>query len=241
MMRIVTTLYRFSLKKATRVFFENEGNRDTLVGLKAVRRDQTVVMPGAGVNTEEFPFCAYPSEQEPVHFLFIGRIMKEKGVDELFEAIRRLRKEGSTAQFDFIGWYEDDYQEVVESMQRDGLLIYHGFQQDVRPYIEKAHCVILPSYHEGMSNTLLESASMGRPLITTDIPGCREAILEGQNGFLVPQKDCNSLVDAIRRYCALSHAQRKVFGISSRLHVECCFEKQMVVERTLNCIFNSNV
>ncbi len=116
-------------------------------------------------------FCEYPSENE-TRFLFIGRVMKEKGVDELFEVAEKLRKKYSNVFFDIVGPMEDDYKERIDELVQRGIVIYHDYQKNVKPYIEKCHCFVLPSYHEGMANTLLEAGAMGRPLITSNIHGC---------------------------------------------------------------------
>ena len=146
--KLVSLLYKISLNKAKRIFFENVGNRDTLVNDKIVKLEQTIVMPGAGVNLREFSACEYPPEKEPIRFLFVGRIMKEKGVDELFYSIQKIKGKYENVCFDFIGWYEDDYKPIVEDLQDKGYVSFYGFQSDVRPFIKKAHCIVLPSYHE---------------------------------------------------------------------------------------------
>ena len=230
---LVSVLYKISLNKAEKVFFENRGNRNILVHAGIVRADQAVVMHGAGVNLKEFAPAPYPDTDQGIRFLFVGRIMREKGVDELFVAIRRIKKEFPDACFDFIGWYEDSYQEIVETMEREGLLGFHGFVNDVRPFIEKAHCIILPSWHEGMSNTLLEAASMSRPLITSNIHGCKEAVKEGVNGYLTIVKDADSIYKKIRVFLLLSYEEKKSMGEAGRERMEKYFDKNRVVEKTI--------
>lgn len=234
--KLVSFMYKCTINKAEKIFFENVGNRDVLVQDGIISKDKTVVMAGAGVNLDEFPLTAYPGENEPIHFLFVGRIMKEKGVDELFAAIPEVLKQYPDAVFEFIGWYEDDYNEAVEKMKKDGLIRFYGFQSNVKPYIERAHCVILPSYHEGMSNTLLESAAMGRPLITSNIHGCMEAVKEGETGYLVQVKDKDSLTDKLLQFAALSYAEKRQMGEAGRKHMEEQFDKKVVVAKTLQVI-----
>lgn len=142
MRKLVSFLYKHSLNRADRIFFENVGNRDTLVNDGVVRMEQTVVLPGAGVNLTEFAPAPYPESEEPLRFLFVGRIMQEKGVDEYFEAIRRLRQQHLNTEFDFIGWYEDNYEAQVKEMEAEGLIRFHGFQLEVKPFIRDAHCVV---------------------------------------------------------------------------------------------------
>ena len=230
--RMIIILYKLALRKANLVFFENVGNRDAFVENKIITKDRTVVMPGAGVNLQEFEFTPYPQSDE-TRFLFVGRIMKEKGVDELFYAIRKLKKKYSNIRFEFIGWYEDDYEKEVEELQEEGLITYYGFKPDVRPYIRNSHCIILPSYHEGMSNTLLEAAAMGRPLITTDIHGCKEAVSDGVNGYLCNLKDKIDLTNKIEVFIRLSNESKIKMSAKSRRLMEDIFDKNYVVSETI--------
>lgn len=233
MRKLVSMMYKFSMNKAEKIFFENVGNRDTLVNENIVRAEQTVVMAGAGVNLDEFAFCEYPEDDGAVHFLNVGRIMREKGMDELFYAIRKIKKEYPNTTFDFIGWYEDDYKETVEKMQSENLIAFHGFQSDVTPFIKNAHCIVHPSYHEGMSNTLLESCSMGRPIITSNVHGCLEAVDEGKNGFLCNVKDGEDLYCKIKQFIELPYEKRREMGRYARKFVEMNFDKNDVVDRTI--------
>lgn len=233
MRKLVSMMYKFSMNKAEKIFFENVGNRDTLVNENIVRAEQTVVMAGAGVNLDEFAFCEYPEDDGAVHFLNVGRIMREKGMDELFYAIKKIKKEYPNTTFDFIGWYEDNYKETVEKMQSENLIAFHGFQSDVTPFIKKANCIVHPSYHEGMSNTLLESCSMGRPIITSNIHGCLEAVEDGKNGFLCNVKDGEDLYCKIKQFIELPYEKRREMGRYARRFVEMNFDKNDVVDKTI--------
>ncbi len=235
---LVTALYKLSLKKAKGVFFENEGNLETLVNAKVVKKSQAILMPGAGVNLQEFSPAPYPDSDKEIRFLFVGRIMQEKGVDELFAAIRHLKPLYPQTRFDFIGWYEDAYQTEVEQMQKEGLIHFHGFQPEVRPYIERCHCVILPSWHEGMSNTLLEAAAMARPLITNRIHGCMEAVIEDISGYLCEKQKPESLVQKMEQFIKLSHNDKLKMGLTGRILMEQSFDKNKVVETTINKFTN---
>lgn len=233
MRTLVSVMYKFSMNKAEKIFFENVGNRDTLVNGKIVRKEQTVVMAGAGVNVDEFAFSEYPEDDGYVHFLNVGRIMQEKGMDELFYAIKKIKKEYPNTTFDFIGWYEDNYKDTVEAMQKEGLIRFHGFQSDVTPFIKKADCIVHPSYHEGMSNTLLESCSMGRPIITSNIHGCLEAVEEGRNGFLCNVKDGEDLYLKLKKFIELPYETKKSMGEYARKFVVENFNKTDVVNKTI--------
>lgn len=234
---IVSSMYRFALRKANAVFFENSGNLDTFVSKKIISQDKTVLLPGAGVDIDFYPKRAYPSEKDGIRFLFVGRIMKEKGVNELFSAAERLKAElGDRVCFDVAGFFEDSYSEKVKELSERGIITYRGFLEDVRPLYEGCHCVVLPSYHEGMSNVLLEGASTGRPLITSDIPGCREAVIDGVSGFLCDPADADSLYRALKRFVALTEGERREMGNMGRGHIENAFSKSRVVSQTLKAI-----
>ena len=230
---LVTVLYRLALKKAEVVFFENAGNQETLLSARVVRRGQCRLLPGAGVNLAHFSPAPYPKQEQPVRFLFIGRVMAEKGIDELFAAMARLRADGLDCTLDVLGGYEEHYEQTIRRYTQAGWLRYHGYQKDVRPFIVQAHCFVLPSWHEGMANTNLECAAMARPIITSRIHGCMEAVVEGESGFLCEPKDADSLYRAMLSFCRLPGAVREKMGKAGRKHMESCFDKTRVVAQTL--------
>lgn len=234
--RIVTIMNRVGCKDAKVVFFENEENRQLFVKDKIVKARHTHRLNGAGVDLEKFQYCDYP-EGEVIKFLFIGRVMAEKGIDELFSAMRRLVSEGIKCQLDVLGGYEEDYESKIAQYENEGWLQYWGYQKDVRPFIEQCHCFVLPSWHEGMANTNLESAASGRPLITTNIHGCLEAVIENKSGFLVERKNANDLYQKMKEFTELSYEERKAMGLASRKHMEDVFDKKKVVKETIKNIF----
>ena len=233
--KIVSTLYKVGFKSAKSVFFENEHNAQVLIDDKIITKEQAVVMKGAGVNLEQFKFHPMPSD-EVVKFLFIGRIMAEKGVDELFEVIKRIKVDYDNVEFGFIGWFEDDYSSIIKELEEDGFIKYYGYQSDVIPFIQDSHCIVLPSYHEGMANVLLEGAAMGRALITSNIPGCREAIVEGKNGWTCKVKDSDDLYEKIKMFVDTSYEDKVNIGLYGRNHMENFFDKRKVVGLTLEQI-----
>lgn len=235
--KLVVNLYRIALKKAKVVFFENAGNKQELLKYNIVKEEQTCILNGAGVNLEEYPFCEYPEEGE-THFLFIGRVMKEKGVDELFEAAERIKSKYENVYFNIVGPMEDNYKEKIDSLVERGIIEYHGYQQDVKPFIKKCHCFVLPSYHEGMANTLLEAAAMGRPLITSRIHGCMEAVEEYKNGFLVEVGNSEQLYGSLERFHLCNHIKKREMGQVSRKRVENNFDKRAIVSLTLKKLEN---
>ena len=235
--KLVTLMYKVSMRKSKCVFFENPGDRDVLLGLGAVKKEQCHVLNGAGVNLEKFKFAKYPSE-EKIHFIFIGRVMKEKGVDELFAAAKRLHNEYDNVEVDMLGRFEDDYEKIVNDLDKQGIINYIGFQKDVRPFIEKASCFVLPSYHEGMANTLLECGAMGRPLITSNIHGCLEAVDDGKNGYLCNVKDAEDLYKKMKMFIELPYADKMKMGQASHEFVAGKFDKRKVVEETVREIMS---
>ena len=230
---LVSTMYRAALKKANVVFFENAGNRETLLNEGIVHQNQCKLLPGAGVNLEHYMLTPYPQEAEPVRFLFIGRVMAEKGIDELFAAMERLCREGFSCCLDVLGGFEENYAQIIGKYTAQGWLHYHGYQKDVRPFIAQAHCFVLPSWHEGMANTNLECAAMGRPLITSRIHGCMEAVIEGESGLLCEPKNVDRLYEAMRQFLGMSNERRAAMGKAGRQHMEKVFDKTKVIADTL--------
>ena len=236
----VSILYKIALRKAGTVFFENTQNADEFIKRRIIPQSKVTVLPGAGINTDEYPLSPYP-EEGTFRFLYLGRLMKEKGVSELFEAMEKInKKKGSTVTLDIVGFFDDDYKEQVESLSARGICTFHGFKSDPRPYYAAAHCVVMPSYHEGMSNVLLEAASMGRPLVTTDIPGCREAVDNGKTGLLVPPKDPSALAEAMLRITGLPPSARAEMGTLACEKMLSQFGKEKVVELTVDALKNKH-
>lgn len=231
--RFVLTLYKPVLAGAKVVFFENARNRDTLAAAGVVPQGRDVVLNGAGVNLEDYPSQPYPLEGT-VRFLFVGRVMHEKGVDELFAAAKRMKQTyGDGVEFHIVGSFEEGYKPLMDELEQTGVVKYHGYQSDMKHFYVMADCVVLPSYHEGMSNVLLEAAASGRPLITSDIPGCREAVEPGVSGYLCPARDADALYAAMRQFLELPPAQRAAMGCRGRERMERQFGKATVVAETI--------
>lgn len=232
----VCFLYRKALKKAKIVFFENEDNKKIFEEKRIINERQGLLLNGAGVNLDTFSLSPYPKNDGTINFLFIGRVMKEKGIEELFDATRNLFHDGKKVHLDVVGDYEEDYRRIIEVYESEGWLSYHGFQNDVRQFIEKCHCFVLPSWHEGMANTNLECAASGRPVITTNIPGCKESVIDGVSGFLVERKNANNLYECMKRFCSIPQNEKKQMGINGRKHIERNFDKFKVVNKTIEAI-----
>ncbi len=231
-------MYKGALKNAKTTIFENVGNAKEFVDRGIQTKEKQTILSGAGVNLDYYAYRPYP-QNEKVHFLYLGRIMHEKGMDELFYAVRKLKAEGLDFTLDLVGFYEDEYKSEVDSLVDEGIAVFHGFQSDPRPYYAVADCVVLPSYHEGMSNVLLEAAAIGRPVITSKIHGCMEAVKEGDTGFLVKKQDRESLYWAMKAFLRLPLIKKNAMGRDGRERMEMMFDKKEVVKKTIQIVMEN--
>lgn len=199
---LVTSLYRWALSKAEKVIFQNQDNRQSFVDCNIVKAEGSVVVSGSGVNLDHFIVAPLPRGH--VVFLTIARLLGDKGLREQYRAAQIIKERYPEATFLLVGPGDPSPDGIplseVRAWQDSGALKYLGATSDVRPYIEQSHVYVLPSYHEGMPRTVLEAMAMGRPIITTDAPGCRETVVDGVNGFLVPVKDEKALAQAMERF-----------------------------------------
>jgi glycosyltransferase involved in cell wall biosynthesis len=234
---IVVCMYKFALKKAKVVFFENTENRDTFVDNGIIQEKKAHVLPGAGVDLEHYHYLEYPKDEDKMRFLFIGRVMREKGVDELFAAMSKLNKEGYDCELDVLGEMEENYTDIIAQYEREGWLHFRGYQEDVRLYVKKCHCFVLPSWHEGMANTNLECAACGRPIITSDIHGCKEAIINNTTGLLFEKGSLEDLYYTFAKFIKLPNSDREKMGWLGRKHMEELFDKRKIVKETLEALF----
>lgn len=214
---IIFFLYRIVVPGSACVFFQNAYNMKRLQEMKIKGKNNRLI-PGSGVNLDIFKLVPFPKE-EVVRFLFCARLTREKGIYEYLEAAKEIKDSGIIAEFDIIGMGE---QSIIDDVnQYKDYVAYHGFQMDVRPFIEKTQCVVLPSFYgEGISNSLLESASSGRPIITTDMPGCRETVDNEITGFIIKPKNSHLLADAMKKFCAMTWEERLEMGLKGREFVE---------------------
>lgn len=231
---IVVFLYQIALRKAKVVFFENSANKDIFIESRIIKREQACVLNGAGVNLDQYKYLPYPEDESIFKFLFIGRVMKEKGVDELFDAMKLLVKDGYHCELNVVGGCEENYEPVMKQYEKEGWLKYYGYQDDVIPFIEESHCFVLPSWHEGMANTNLECAASGRPIITSNIPGCKEAVIEDVTGLLCEPGNSQSLYITMKKMLLIDVNNRKIMGYEGRKHMERVFDKRKVVRKTLS-------
>ena len=228
--KIGVLLYKYAFTKVKRVFFQNEENRRFFAD-RNIATQAHAMLPGSGVNLQRFTPLEYPSD-ETIEFVFIARIMKEKGIDQYLAAAERIRAKYPKTRFHICGFCEQAYEEKLKDLTDQGVVVYHGMVRDVRPILARTHCTIHPSYYpEGLSNVLLESAASARPIITTDRSGCREVIEDGVNGYVVKQKDSDDLTEKIERFMSLTWEERRDMGLAGRAKVEREFDRQIVVEK----------
>lgn len=228
--RVATFLYKLVAGHEQTIFFQNEGNRLTLERYGVFWKNP-VLIPGSGVNLELHKFEEYPSDEDGIKFVFVSRILQEKGIYELASAARTIHKEYSQVEFHVLGKCEAGYEPIMQKWHNEGVFIYHGHQADVHSFLKKAHALIHPSYYpEGMSNVCLEAAATGRPVLTTnDIYGCKETIDDGRTGIGFPARDSNALTEAIRKFLKLSYQEKRKMGENGRKKMEREFDRQLVV------------
>lgn len=228
--KITLALYRTGLRKAKHVFFQNQANQDFMLKHKVVRGVYSL-LPGSGVNLERFAPLPYPDETDGIHFVFISRIMREKGIEQYLAAAKHFTASHPELHFHICGFCEPEYKGKLDECVKNGTAIYHGMVRDVREIHKISHCTIHPSfYSEGISNVLLESCASARPIITTDRSGCKEVVDDGVNGYAVKQRDSEDLIKKIEKFLALTHEQKMQMGLAGRVKVEKEFDRKIVVD-----------
>ena len=234
---LVTALYRPALRKAEAVFFHNEDDRDLFVGRKIVRSEQAIVIPGSGIDLSRFKPEPLPGKADAPVFLLIGRLISEKGVREFVDAAARLKSDWPNARFQLLGDFATGPRAVsrdeLEGWVAAGTVEYLGSSPDVRPFIAAADCLVLPSYREGLPRSLLEGAAMGRPLIATDAPGCRNLVEPGVTGFMCDVQSAASLAGAMESFLHLTPDERVEMGRRARQMVEERFSDERINEAYL--------
>lgn len=241
--RLVEGLYRTAFRRSQRVFFQNDDDRQLFVSRRIVAEARTGLLPGSGIDLERFAPAEMPEHAPggPLKFLLIGRVLYDKGVAEFVEAARQVRAEGYAARFAILGFMDVENRTAVDQATlddwvREGLVDYLGSADDVRPHIAAADCIVLPSYREGTPRTLLEAASLARPLVATDVPGCREVVDEGENGLLCRVKDSTDLARALRQIIAMTPDQRRRFGLAGRRKMERQYDEKLVISQYIRAI-----
>ena len=227
--KVTSCLYRMAVKKADCVFFQNEMNRQVFEKRKIFGKAQEL-LPGSGVNLNHFYYMEMPSSKL-TEFVYISRVMKEKGIEQYLEAAKTIRNRYPNTRFHILGFCEEEYEEILFDLQKKGVIEYHGMQEDVRVFLKDIHCLVHPSFYpEGMSNVCLEAAACGRAVITTKRYGCKETVENGVTGYLVDEKNTDQLVDRIEAFLLLSFEEKAKMGYAARIKMEREFSRDRVVE-----------
>jgi glycosyltransferase involved in cell wall biosynthesis len=242
--RMARLLYRNALSKTEKVFFQNFDDMDLFIEKKFVKKEIAERIPGSGVDYKKFsPMISGQRHNGTFIFLFIGRLIKDKGIFEYINAAKIIRKKYPTVMFNVMGpfWTQNLKNNTITQKQLqnwidEGVIDYLGEKKDVRKYISEADCIVLPSYREGTSNTLLEAASMEKPAITSDTTGCREIVDDSITGFLCKVKDEIDLAEKMEKMILLKPDERIEMGKQARLKIIREYDKQIVIRSYINAI-----
>lgn len=226
--KITMGMYRVGLKRAKCVFFQNAQNKRFFETQKVVR-GKSVLLPGSGVNLDKHIYEKYPADVSTLKFLFVGRLMRDKGIGELIDAAQILSMKYKNLIFKAVGFVEKEYEQTLKEKEADKYLELCGQQDDVHSYMKEAHAIILPSYHEGMANVLLEAAACGRPVLASKVPGCVETFDEGISGYGFEPGNAEDLVRAIEKFIALSPGEMEQMGLAGRRKMEREFDRKIVI------------
>jgi len=231
--RMFRFLYKSGVSGADCIMFQNADNKQYFCRYHMLKKNtRTRLIPGSGVDLNEHEVLPYPDDKNQVHFLFIARVMKEKGIDQYLNVAKRVHERHPNTVFDICGYCDDKkYLSLLEEADKQGYIQYHGEQKKLKDFFANAHCIVHPSYYpEGMSNVLLEASAHGRPIITTERAGCREIVDDGITGFLTPIKDEVIMEKSIEKFLAMSWEQKKEMGLAGRRKVEREFDRELVVD-----------
>ena len=232
---VTEQLYRRSFAGLPVVFFQNEDDRDLFLDRRLVAADQARLLPGSGIDLQRFAPAPMPDPDAPPVFLMIARLLRDKGVVEFVDAARQIKSRHPKARFQLLGAVGSENRSAIDRSTLDGLVAegvveYLGTTPDVRPAITAASCVVLPSYREGAPRTLIEAAAMGRPVIATDVPGCRAVVDNGVSGFLCAVRSADSLSAAMERFLALPPDPQREMGAAGRSKMTREYDQALVVD-----------
>lgn len=233
--KIAKFLYKISLPLADEVCVLNEDDKNLLVSEKIIKSEKVFILPGEGVNTEKFIPMKKSENNNKIVFLMIARAFFDKGVKEYVEAAEKIKSLYPDTEFEFLGALGGNSVAGIDEAQMKsfvdrGIINYLGTVNDVREIIKNADCIVLPSYREGISRTLLEGASMEKPLIATNVTGCKNIIIDGVTGFLAEPKNSQDLAEKIEKFMALSQEEKEKMGKAGRKYIQENFDEKIVID-----------
>lgn len=233
--KFMRLLYKNALKRASFVFFQNNDNI-RFISENKIYTGQHDLLPGSGVNLDRYEALPFPKNKN-AEFLFCSRVIRDKGIDEYLKAAREIKKTHPECVFHVAGPCDPSYENIIKKAEEEGVIKYHGKLLDLHPLLSRIQCSVLPSYYpEGMANILLESAASGRPIITTNLPGCGETIEDGVTGIVVKEKDSESLIKAIENFLNLEIEDREGMGKKGREKMEREFNRDFVTDKYIKKI-----
>ncbi|WP_317326666.1 glycosyltransferase family 4 protein [Turicibacter sanguinis] len=229
--KMAKILYKLSVKYSYKVFFQNRGDLDYFIENKMVKNNYDL-LPGSGVNLEQYEFSDFP-DKDCTNFIFIGRIMELKGIDEYLEAAKFIKKTNNNINFYVAGFIEEKkYESIIKDFEDKGIINYIGFQRDIQVWIKNCHCTVLPSHGgEGVPNVLLESAAIGRICIASNISGSCDIVDSEDVGYLFEVKSTNDLITQMEKVIKLSDSDIKKMGILARKKVEMYFNRDIIIQK----------
>ncbi|MCK5103416.1 MAG: glycosyltransferase family 4 protein [Cyclobacteriaceae bacterium] len=243
--RVAIALYRIAFRFPKKIFFQNEDDKNLFVKRKLASENVSDLLPGSGINIKDFPPGNYQTNNKRFTFLLISRLIYDKGILEYIEAIDRLKKEGIDANFQLLGPIDEKHKrgipsKTVQQWVEKNQVEYLGRTEDVKSFIENADCIVLPSYREGTPKTLLEAASMAKPIVATDVPGCNNVVKDGKNGYLCKLKDPTDLAHKMKLMFSLNPHSRSEMGNYSLNYVKQNFAENIVIEKYISTIDHIN-
>lgn len=239
---MATFLYRISFRFAHKVFFQNPDDLHLFLDKKLVPEKSVDLLPGSGIDLKRFKPMPY-KRNEKFTFLLISRLITDKGILEYIDAVKKLRADGLNARFQILGAMDTEHKrgikkEVIDDWIKNGVIEYLGTTDDVREFIKKADCIVLPSYREGTPHTLLEAASSSKPIIATDVPGCNHVVKNNYNGLLCRLKDSDDLASKMTTMAGLNDETLRLFGENGRAKMEAEYDESVVINKYLQTLLN---
>lgn len=242
--KIAKVMYKVAFKFPKKVFFQNHHDLDLFIKEKLIRKELSNILPGSGINLQDFPALPFKRNKR-FTFLLISRLIHDKGIIEYIDAVKSLKALGVDARFQILGAKDPEHRrgiasKIIDEWISNDIVEYLGTTNDVRRFIKNADCVVLPSYREGTPRTLLEAASSAKPIVATDVPGCNNVVENNYNGYLCKLKNADDLADKMHAMMNLENQQIERMGKNGRTKVENEFNESVVISIYLRSIQELN-